>query len=169
MSGFGTKIAEEHKYLPERTITVENGDVIQPDRDVYVRPRAIVKFSNYDAESYTITFLLHDQNRIDLWPKHADVDLFLPAFGSATMVVDPDVEIGQCDYLVEETNPSSVGVRLPLNKLEETAVGGGGAPSPVQTASVNTASSDAPPPPTRLLVVRTASRGGGGGTIHIGG
>lgn len=143
-------------YVPERTITIENGDVIPADKDVYVKPRAIVKFSNLDSKSYTITFLVHDQDPFDLWPRHADVDLFLPAFGSATMTADPDVLVGQCNYLVEETAPSSVG-RTTANKIEETLI------------NEAAASSDPPPLQPRQLVVRSTSRGGGGGTIHIGG
>jgi hypothetical protein len=152
MPGSAPKKAK-HKYVPERTITIEGGDTIKADKDVYVKPRAVVKFSNLDSNSYTITFLLHDQNPSAAWPTHADVDLFLPAFGSATMVADPDISIGQCPYTVELTDPSAVGGRkADAGEKEQLA-----------------ASSDPPPLKTRLLVERTASRGGGGGTIHIGG
>jgi hypothetical protein len=163
MSELGTKTAS--KYKPERTITIKEGDVIPEDKDVYVQPRAVVKFSNEDSQSYTIVFLVHNQDPFDLWATHADVDLFLPAFGSATMVADRDVLVGQCRYLVEPTNPDSIGVRFDIAEL--AAKGEGEVAVPESALASSTSSNAAPIRPRQ---VRSASRGGsgGGGTIHIG-
>jgi hypothetical protein len=166
MSSLGTKIAGESKYVPERTITIENGDVIPNDKEVFVKPRAVVKFTNNDAKSYTITFLVHDQDPLDLGALHADVDLFLPAFGSATTVADPDIKIGLCRYLVVDTDPGSIGPRDWLRRAEETVIGG--AVNAVEETVDAGAVSSTPLTPPRQ-VVRSANRGGGGGTIHIGG
>jgi|HubBroStandDraft_6_1064221.scaffolds.fasta_scaffold627456_1 hypothetical protein len=166
MSSLGTKVVGESKYVPERTITIENGDVIPTDKDVFVKPRAVIKFTNNDAKSYTITFLVHDQDPLDFGALHSDVDLFLPAFGSATTVADPDIKVGLCRYLVVETAPESIGPRDWLRSAEETVVGGA-VNAIEETVDAGTPSSTPLTPPRQ--VVRSASRGGGGGTIHIGG
>src|ERR1700759_3274966 len=99
MSDMGAKLATSYK--PEVTIKIKDG--YADPADAFVTRRAGIKFSNEDAESYTIGFLAHDQDPIFPWANHADVDLFLPAFGSAAMVADREVIVGQCKYRIVPT------------------------------------------------------------------
>src|SRR5262245_5293597 len=112
MSDMGAKLASGYK--PEVTITIKDG--IATPADAYVLPRAVIKFSNEDSQSYTIVFLVHNQDPFFPWANHADVDLFLPAFGSSTMVADRDIIFGQCKYLVEPTPVDSIGPKCDIER-----------------------------------------------------
>jgi hypothetical protein len=159
MSDQGAKQA--HKYEPEETITIKDG-YASPEA-IYVTPRAVIKFSNEDSQSYTVVFLVHDQDPILPWAKHADVDLFLPAFGSATMVADREIIVGQCKYLVIPTPVDSIGGGDGVEKSLAPDDGGDAPPADCTTSGTGNAA------PIRPREVRSASRGGGGGgTIHIG-
>ena len=162
MSDMGAKSAS--KYKPEETIIIKDGNVIPDDQDIYVLPRAVIKFSNEDPQSYTIVFLVHNQDPFFPWANHADVDLFLPAFGSATMVADRDILIGQCKYLVEPTSVNSIGGGGDVEKSLAADEGGVAPPEECTTSGSGNGA------PIRPRIVRAASRGGsgGGGTIHIG-
>jgi hypothetical protein len=160
MSDMGAKTA--HKYVPEETITIKDGK--PSPEDIYVRPRAVIKFSNEDSQSYTIVFLVHDQDPFCPWANHADVDLFLPAFGSATMVADREIIFGQCYYLVEPTPVNSIGGGSDVEKSLAPDEDGVAPPAAFTTPGTGNAA------PIRPREARSASRGGsgGGGTIHIG-
>jgi hypothetical protein len=159
MSDQGAKQA--HKYEPEETITIKDGKAIP--EDIYVTPRAVIKFSNEDSQSYTVVFLVHDQDPFFPWANHADVDLFLPAFGSATMVADREIIVGQCYYLVEPTPVNSIGGGGDVEKSLVADEFGVAPPAACTTSGMGNAT------PIRPREVRSASRGGGGGgTIHIG-
>jgi hypothetical protein len=162
MSDMGAKPAS--KYKPEETIIIKDGNVIPDDKDIYVTPRAVIKFSNEDAQSYTIVFMVHDQDPIFPWANHADVDLFLSAFGSATMVADRDIIIGQCKYLVEPTSVNSIGGGGDVEKSQAPDEDGVAPPKECTASGTGNAS------PIRPRVVRSkkSGGGGGGGTIHIG-
>jgi hypothetical protein len=160
-----------HPYAPHRTITIENGDVVKDDKVVYVTPGAIVKFSNFDPCSYTITFLVNGEDRNNPFAVHPDVDLFLPAFGTATTLADPYVLTGQCDYELEETDPGSVGRGFTKERIEKLRA----LVSEARALAENSADADVDSAnessiPLKLSI-RMAGRagGGGGGTIHIGG
>ena len=152
--------------VAQRTITVENGDVIPNDKDVWVYPGAIVKFSNLDPSNYIIRFLLFGEDRRNPFALHPDVDLFLPAYGSATMLADPCILEGQCDYTLEEVDARFVGRGFTRESIDKLRVQVLEARAQAQTA----ATSDANATPSQpLMAVRAISHGGGGGgTIHIG-
>jgi hypothetical protein len=159
-----------HPYAAHKTITIENGDVIPDDKVVYVIPGAIVKFSNFDPWSYTITFLVYGEVRTNPFALHADIDLFLPAYGSATMLADQHVWIGQCDYDLERTPPDTVGRGFTAEMIEKLRVQVMEARALAENATdVDADSANGSKAPK--LVIRSAGHagGGGGGTIHIGG
>lgn len=153
--------------VAQRTITIENGDVIPIDKEVWVLPGAIVKFSNLDPSNYIIRFLLFGQDRRDPFALHPDIDLFLPAYGSATMLADPCILEGQCDYILEEKDARLVGRGFTRESLDNLQAQVLQARAEVQSAA-SSESNAAPSQP--LLAMRSTSHGGGGGgTVHIGG
>ena len=155
-------ITSEKKYKPEVTIQIKDGKA-SPE-DVYVTPRAVIKFSNEDAQSYTIVFLTHDQDPFFPWATHADVDLFLPAYGSATMTADRDIIFGQCNYLIEFTPADSIGEGGGVKESMAADEDGVAAPLSATTSGTGNAEPENP----REVRRAKSKAGGGGGTIHIG-
>jgi hypothetical protein len=148
------------------TIVIKNGDVIPTDKVVYVNPGAIIKCANIDPENYTLTFFVAGADRFDPFAKHSDVNLFLPAYGSTTMVADRCVLRAVCEYDLERTPLDTVGIGvtkeaidiLRLKIEEELKVGN---TQPDQPESQN-------PPAPLLRAAAGKASGGGGGTVIIG-
>jgi hypothetical protein len=65
---------------------------------VYVEPGGTVRFDNQDDEDYRVRLFTRGHE------KHPDVDILVPAFGSATFMVDPEINEGECEYELIETN-----------------------------------------------------------------
>ena|ERR1700722_1647661 len=154
----------------QRTITIENGDVIPADKDVCVKPRAIVKFSNNDPRDYAILLFVREAGVLgDLWDEllgvHADVDLFLPAFGTVTTVAGIGLKTGRCVYRIVRAPADSLGrfeVESIIPRLLE--IEGGDLIIREQFDSLASGGNE--------VVANTFSKSGGGsgggGTIHIG-
>jgi hypothetical protein len=155
MSSTGTARFFPGPYPSRATITIENGDVIPNDKVVHVNPGAIIKFSNNDPDSYTLTFFVTGEDRKNLFAMHSDINLFLPGYGSTTMVADRYVLLATCEYDVEKTPINTVGLGVTQEMLDDLCV------------RVEESESQNPP---RLAIRRSTGRaaGGGGGTVIIG-
>jgi hypothetical protein len=79
-----------------RIITIKNRTA-DPDV-VYVEPEGTVRFDNQDDKDYRVRLFTREHHQ------HADIDILVPAYGSATFMVDPRTEEGKCDYELIETN-----------------------------------------------------------------
>jgi hypothetical protein len=145
-------------YKPQRTITIQGGDVILSDKSVCVRPRAIVHFQNLDPESYAIVFGVFGEDPYDP-TAHADVDLFLPGYGSSTMVADLDIVFGECSYLIVPAPLDSIGTAITEELVEPMIVNCEVTQEQVRGTTV----------PRGVMRDKSAARGGPGGTIHVGG
>src|ERR1700739_1287029 len=81
---------------PPAVVTIQSG-VATPD-PVTVDPQGTILFDNRDMTDY----------RLRLWTrkksKHLDVDVLLPGAASVTLMVDPDVTKGDCEYELLPTN-----------------------------------------------------------------
>jgi hypothetical protein len=131
----------EGPYFANQIVTVQNGDVDK--KVVRVKPRGTVQFVNKDKINYTVRLQLNGQTA------HADVDLLLLALGENTLVADPDIIKGECEYELVKTDLDD------LASDEEVA-------APPEAAEAMEGSYTPSQP-------RTLSAGkGGGGTIIIG-
>jgi hypothetical protein len=166
MSSTGTARFFPGPHPSRVTIVIKNGDVIPTDKIVYVNPGAIIKFSNIDPENYTLTFFVSGEDRYDPFAKHTDVNLFLPAYGSATMVADRCVLRAVCEYEVEKTPLSTVGVGVTIEFIESLRL------KIDEESKVRNAQPEHPEAQNALAPkLRAASGragGGGGGTVIIG-
>jgi hypothetical protein len=97
-----------------RIITVKDG-IADPDV-VYVEPEGTVRFDNQDPREYRVRLFTRDSTQ------HSDIDILVPAYGSATFMADPAVPEGEhnCDYQLIETNLADFKSKL--------AKSGGGTP-----------------------------------------
>jgi hypothetical protein len=129
-------------YVPDAIVTITDGDP-SPD-EVNIKPKGTVQFVNTDEVNWRVRLLTRENG------EHADVDLFLPARSSCT-VIGPDE--GECKYEVLEAT------RLASTKLEAATTGKKNGGGTVSTGGGSTG-----------VVAASASKsgGGGGGTIKIG-
>jgi hypothetical protein len=129
-------------YVADAVVEIIGG---VPDEDVvHIKPRGTVQFVNKDEVNWRVRLLTRENE------EHADVDLFLAARSSCT-VIGPDE--GECKYEVHEVTS------LASNKVDAASTGkrnGGGA-----IAAGGGATGGATANATR-------AGGGGGGTIKIG-
>jgi hypothetical protein len=95
--------AKEH-YVAEKTILIQRGKP-QP-KVIYVLPRAVVRFTNEDAQDYVIR-LYAEGGEI-----HTVVELFLAAYESGTLVAGLGFEEGQkgdCEFYIFKTPAATIG------------------------------------------------------------
>jgi hypothetical protein len=105
-----------------RIITIKDG-ITDPDV-VYVEPEGTVRFDNQDAKEYRVRLFTRDSSQ------HTDIDILVPAYGSATFMADPAVQEGEhnCDYQLIETNLARGDVKAGKDDgggKADTASGGG--------------------------------------------
>jgi hypothetical protein len=162
-------------YATQKTITIENGDVIPLDKEVYVSPRAIIHFVNKDPNDYVIMFFARGQDPYQPGAVHADVDMFLPAFDSRSTVAGLNLKTGECKYRVVAVPAVFLGTKSILPKVQEQMELSDEAfafKADVLCADDLSLSDGSTDPIERLAhaVMRSAKTGGGGGggTIHIG-
>jgi hypothetical protein len=143
--------------VADAVITITDG---QPSpEDVYIKPNGTVQFVNKDEANWRVRLFTREHG------EHADVDLFLPARSSVTVIAP---ETGECRYEVLEaatlaSNKFAVAREVVSEVVDEVVNevanvekrGGGGA-----IAAGGGSMGGATP--------NTARSGGGGGTIRIG-
>jgi hypothetical protein len=95
MPNEGTK-REKYPAAPPVTVTIEHGTA--KPKSVDIHPRGAVQFDNKDHTDYRVRLRIRNEER------HPDIDILLAGFGSATFMVDPDVDEGECEYQLFETN-----------------------------------------------------------------
>lgn len=173
MSSPGLAPPEERMYAAQKTITIQNG--YPTDQDVYVSPRAVIHFTNKDPNDYVIMFFTNGQDPYKPGAIHADVDLFLPAFGSATTIAGLNLQTGECRYLVVPVLAIFLGEKSIFTKVKDemTLTGQTWAFKPTVLCEKDLSLSDDPTDPIQRVAhaeMRSTKTGGGGGggTIHIG-
>lgn len=153
MSSVGAARSEDYVYQAQETITVSTGGIVDK-KDVYILPRGVVKFTNSVGTEFVIQFLVRGQDPANPNALRSDVDLFLPAFDSRTLVAGQGLAKGECKYRILPVLADSIGVKTIVREIEETSSG-----SEEQTVESVAVEFD---------VVSNAGKAGGGGTIHIG-
>ena len=119
-------------YVPDAIITIEGG--YPTPEDVDIKPNGTVQFVNMDDVNWRVRLFTREHDH------HADVDLFLPARSSVTVIAPAS---GECRYEV-----------LEASQLASSKKNGGGA---IATGVA----------PMSIAMAKKAG-GGGGGTIRIG-
>ena len=134
-------------FVADAVITITNGQPFPPDVDI--QSNGTVQFVNKDDVNYRIRLFVRDED------KHADVDLFLPARSSIT-VIAPNTEDGECDYEIHDAS-------IIAPNLFDAAKRVAGGSIPTGDAAAGGAAGGG-------LSADTAKGGGGGGggTIRIG-
>ena len=157
MSSPGFAPMEDHVYSAQVPINITGG--IPCPTDAYISARGVVKFINNDGRDYVVQFFTRGEDPSNPKALHPDVDLFLPAFDSRTLVAGQGLTKGECKYLILPVLANSIGVDTIIREINETA-----------SASDESGSADetVKSVPLEFDVVRNAAKGGGGGTIHIG-
>ena len=101
-----TKAGEAREpYVAEKTILIQGGKP-QPD-EIYVLPRAVVRFTNEDPQDYVIRLYAEGGKTI-----HPIVELFLAAYESGTFVAGLGFERdqkGDCQFYIFETPAATIG------------------------------------------------------------
>jgi hypothetical protein len=158
-------------YPSNAVITVSHGEPCPPE--VTVSLRATVQFVNKDPFDYNVRLRTRARG------EHADVDNFLPARGSFTLIVDPETQPnGRCDYELLRVNlldfvrsATPVGESswaTEKNVVAQESVAASESPEATgTTASAVTASAGSSAMP--VVLATQSSHGPGGGTIKIGG
>jgi hypothetical protein len=108
----------------QKTIVIKDGK--PSPADIYVLPRAVVRFTNEDPKDYVIRLFADGGETV-----HAIVELFLGAFESSTFVAGlsfGDDHKRDCKYLVIEAPAASIAVSndAPKKALAKAAGGHGG-------------------------------------------
>lgn len=158
MSSPGIAPKEDHMYSAQVPITISGGNV--DPIDAYLSPRGVAKFINNDGKDYVIQFLVRGEDPSNPKAIHPDVDLFLPAYDSRTMVAGRGLDKGECKYRVLPVLASSIGVRGRIREMEEIAS--------VSEELASSGEKILQSAEVEYNVTSNAARGGGGGTIHIG-
>jgi hypothetical protein len=137
-----TKAGEAREpYVAEKTILIQGGKP-QPDQ-IYVLPRAVVRFTNEDPQDYVIRLYAEGGETI-----HPIVELFLAAYESGTFVagLEEKDQKGDCHFYIFDTPAATIGT---CSEAPEKAV------AEVKDATKANATSK--------------GRSGGSGTVHVGG
>lgn len=171
MSSLGIAPAEERMYAAQKTITIENGDVILVDKDICVSPRAIIHFVNKDPNDYVLMFFPRGQDPGQTNAIHPDVDLFLPAFASSTMVAGLNLKQGECKYLVVPAPAILLGEKTILKMIEDKLTLSGHTlvldAKIFRTEDYNAKKDPIDEVSHPVALDAKTGGGGGGGTIHI--
>jgi hypothetical protein len=131
-SSSAAKARSKVVYVPDAIIRIEGG--YPTPEDVDIKPNGTVQFVNMDETNWRVRLFTREHDH------HADVDLFLPARSSVTVIAPAN---GECRYEV-----------LDASQIASSRKNGGGAISTGVTSVSNATAKKA--------------GGGGGGTIRIG-
>ena len=101
-------------YTADAIIKIRRGN--PKPKDVYITRTGTVQFVNKDETNWRVRLWTRSNER------HADVDLFLPARSSITVIVDPETpdETGECRYEI-------LGATFAAKAMKRAKRGGGGA------------------------------------------
>ena len=96
-------------YEAVKTIKIKDEEA--DPNEIKVLPRAVIQFTNLDANDYVIFFFINGDDPKNPGARHPDVDLYLPAHDTRPMIAGLNLDKGECKFKIVKVAANSIGVK----------------------------------------------------------